>query len=161
MFAAFLSALPLISLAVAAVTYEPKVHEVTLGGASPNEISFVPNNVIAEAGDIVRFVFKQKNHTVTRSSFDEPCKASLNAVGHPIFDTGFMPVAPEKIDNFPIFDFAVQNKEPGYFYCRQTLHCGQGMLDHAKSSVRLLIVLQGWSLLSTLHTRASGASTNS
>ena len=144
MFAAFLAALPLISAAIAAATYEPyepKVHEVTLGGAPPNEISFVPNNVHAEPGDIIRFVFKQKNHTATLTSFDDVCKPLLNAVGEPIFDTGFKPVPPEQKDYFPTVDFAVQNKEPRFFYCQQTRHCGQGMLGHPRSSARLLIVL--------------------
>ena len=141
MFAAFLCALPLISLAVAAHTYEPKVHEVTLGGAPPNEISFVPNNVYAEPGDIIRFVFKQKNHTATLTSFEDVCKPLLNAVSQPIFDTGFKPVPPEQKDYFPTVDFAVQNKDPHFFYCQQTRHCGQGMLGHARSTERLLIAL--------------------
>jgi plastocyanin len=144
MFAAFLSALPLISVAVAAAvnltpavnvaraanerrTYERKVHEVTVGGAPPNQISFVPNTVQASPGDIVRFSFKQKNHTVTRTSFEEVCKPLLDAAGAPIFDSGFQPVPPEQTDNFPVVDFTVLNEEPNWFYCQQTRHCGQGM----------------------------------
>jgi plastocyanin len=141
MFAAFLSALPLIAVAVAAATYEPKVHEVTLGGAPPNEISYVPNNVYAEPGDIIRFVFKQKNHTVTLTSFEDVCKPLLNAVGQPIFDSGFKPVAPEQVDHFPTIDFAVQNKDPRFFYCQQTRHCGQGMFGPTPDSRERLLII--------------------
>lgn len=138
MFTPCLAAYPLIFVTVAAAT----ILEVTVGGAAPNQISFQPNNLNAEPGDIVRFFFKQKNHTVTQTSFTDVCYPLLDEYTNtPVLDTGFMPVAPEMMDNFPYFDFPVVNKDPSWFYCRQKLHCGQGMSNHAGSSGRLLIAL--------------------
>lgn len=146
MFSVCLAALPFVSVAVAAVygpyTPAPKVYEVTVGGEAPNQISYTPNSVWAEPGDVVRFWFKQKNHTVTQSSFDNVCQPLLDTyTAQPTFDTGFMPVPPEQKDNFPYYDLPVTHKNPLWFYCRQTRHCGQGMLNHARSSERLLIAL--------------------
>jgi hypothetical protein len=115
---------------------------VTVGGAPPNEISFVPNNVWAEPGEIIRLVFKKGNHTVTRTSFEDVCKPFLNAVDQPIFDSGFQPVAPEQTDKFPTIDFAVLNKDPNFFYSQQACSCGQGMFGpRPESRERLLIVI--------------------
>ena len=141
MITARLAAFPLIFAALAAA-WEPKVWEVTLGGAAPNQISFQPNTVCAEPGDIVRFFFKQKNHTVTQSSFAEVCQPLLDDYTYePVFDSGFKPVSPETTDDFPYVDFPVSNKDPSWFYCRQTNHCGQGTLNHIRLSERLLIAL--------------------
>jgi plastocyanin len=37
-------------------------------------LGYFPEAIVAAQGDVVKFVFKQKNHTVTQSTFDEPCK---------------------------------------------------------------------------------------
>ncbi|KAJ3521015.1 hypothetical protein NMY22_g12493 [Coprinellus aureogranulatus] len=45
--------------------------EVVVGGA--NGLKYNPEFVNAQPGDLVRFIFQQKNHTVTQSTFAAPC----------------------------------------------------------------------------------------
>lgn len=62
-------------------------HKVIVGG--PGKLTYDPSNITAQVGDTVTFEFRQKNHTVTTSSFAEPCRAlsstSATEVG---FDSG-------------------------------------------------------------------------
>lgn len=46
-------------------------HTVVVGG--PNKVFFSPSNITAQIGDTVTFQFQQKNHTVTQSTFAQPC----------------------------------------------------------------------------------------
>lgn len=62
-------------------TGSPAVHTVTVGGTGI--LAFNPTRVDAAIGDIVSFVFKAKNHTVTQSTFAAPC----SKVGAPIAGT--------------------------------------------------------------------------
>ncbi|KAI0031702.1 Cupredoxin [Vararia minispora EC-137] len=96
---------------------------ITVGGPG-GVIAYEPPCVNASVGDVVTFVFKQKNHTVTQSSFGSPC-TSLNGG----FDTGFIPVAANNTNGpFPIAQLTVQDTNPIWVYCRQTGHCQQGMV---------------------------------
>lgn len=63
-------------------------HRVIVGG--PGKFTYEPSNITAQAGDTVTFEFRQKNHTVTASSFDAPCRAlSLTSTtGEVGFDSG-------------------------------------------------------------------------
>jgi plastocyanin len=49
-------------------------------------LSYFPEAITAAQGDVVKFIFMQKNHTVTQSTFDEPCKAMPGGL-----DSGFKP----------------------------------------------------------------------
>jgi len=123
MFAASLAALSLISVATA------EVHQVTVGGAAPNTISFTPPALFANNGDTVMFTFKQKNHTVTQTSFGNVCNPLLDpSTQKPVFDTGFHPVTADQTNEFPTWNYTVQSQDPLWFYCRQQGHCGQGMV---------------------------------
>lgn len=53
-------------------------------GMAP-EFIYNPETITAATGDMVLFVFKQKNHTVTQSTFAEPCKKMEGGM-----DSGFM-----------------------------------------------------------------------
>lgn len=63
-------------------------HKVVVGG--PNILAFSPSNITADVGDTVTFEFHEKNHTVTESSFNTPCRAlsSTNTTGQIGFDSG-------------------------------------------------------------------------
>lgn len=136
MFSASLAVLPLISVASAAV------YDVTVGGAAPNQISFQPYALSAAVGDVVRFTFKQKNHTVTQTSFGNVCHPLVDQYTYkPVFDSGFQPVAADEMYNFPVVNYTVQTTEPVWMYCAQKTHCGQGTLN-VQSSVRLLIAFR-------------------
>lgn len=94
--------------------------DVSVGAGG--KLAFDPQFVTAEADDVVNFVFHPKNHTVTQSSFDQPC-VSLEGGK----DSGFMPVASES-DALPNFQFHVMDANPVWIFCQQKGHCGQGMV---------------------------------
>ena len=49
-------------------------------------LGYTPESITANVGDVVTFVFKQKNHTVTQSTFADPCRKKEGGM-----DSGFMP----------------------------------------------------------------------
>ena len=63
-------------------------HKIIVGGT--NILSYSPSNITAQVGDTITFEFHQKNHTVTASSFDAPCRAlsSTSTTGQVGFDSG-------------------------------------------------------------------------
>jgi len=103
------------------------VHKVIVGGS---QLAFDPPRIDALPRDIVMFEFRQKNHTVTQSSFADPCrKLTVNGaiVG---FDSDFQPVA-EGATTFPVWNLTVNDTAPVWAYCKQRLptsHCGSGMV---------------------------------
>ncbi|KAJ3571580.1 hypothetical protein NP233_g3656 [Leucocoprinus birnbaumii] len=104
-----------------------QVHVVKVGG--PGILKFDPPHIQAQPRDVVVFQFQQKNHTVTQSSFADPCRR-LNANGTLGFDSGFQAVADNATD-FPTWNFTVTDTSPVWAYCRQTApssHCGAGMV---------------------------------
>ncbi|KAK0198456.1 hypothetical protein F5146DRAFT_1019692 [Armillaria mellea] len=105
---------------------EGNIIKVTVGGS--NQLVFNPTRVSAQPRDIIMFEFESKNHTVTQSSFADPCR-QLNANGTIGFDSGFHPVT----DNatLPTFNITVNDTAPIWAYCRQKTpasHCGAGMV---------------------------------
>jgi len=115
------AALAGISLAVIPVARSATI-DVTVGG--PNgTIAYSPDYVNASVGDVVRFTFQQKNHTVTQSSFASPCSPLANG-----FDSGFVPVAANVTSDFTTAELTIENTDPVWIYCRQTGHCEDGMV---------------------------------
>jgi plastocyanin len=103
---------------------EGTVHKVIVGG--PGKLAFDPPTVSALPRDTIVFEFHQKNHTVTQSSFDDPCRR-MNANGLTGFDSGFFPVA-DNATEFPTWNYTVTDTAPVWAYCRQGNHCGSGMV---------------------------------
>jgi len=102
-------------------------HKVIVGG--PGVLAYSPSNITAQVGDTITFEFHQKNHTVTASSFDAPCRALAltSTTGQVGFDSGFIPVA-DGTSNFPTYTIRVNDTLPIWTYCRQGSHCGSGMV---------------------------------
>jgi plastocyanin len=145
-----------------------QVHTVIVGGSS---FTFDPPHISALPRDTVVFEFHEKNHTVTQSSFDDPCR-KLNESGVTGFDSGFMPVA-ANASIFPTWNYTVTDTSPVWAYCRQKTpesHCGTGMvfaINSDETSARnftafqnLAIALNGTSN-STSNSSASASSTSS
>ncbi|TFK30568.1 hypothetical protein FA15DRAFT_662553 [Coprinopsis marcescibilis] len=104
---------------------EGRVHKVIVGG--DKGLVFDPPSIQALPRDQIVFEFHQKNHTVTQSSFDDPCRP-FNVAGNPGFDSGFLP---SDGTSFPTFTFNVTDTAPVWAYCRQrnpSSHCGAGMV---------------------------------
>jgi len=107
---------------------EGTTHTVIVGGTG-GVLQFNPSSIQAQPRDVVVFEFHQKNHTVTQSSFADPCRP-LNANGVTGFDSGFFPVA-DNATTFPTWNLTVNDTAPIWAYCRQTVpasHCGSGMV---------------------------------
>lgn len=115
------------SAAATPAAVEGTVHKVIVGGAG---LTFNPSTVNAAPRDTIQFVFQQKNHTVTQSSFADPCrKLTVNGTATG-FDSGFQFVSDNSTD-FPTWSILVNDTAPIWAYCRQPLpksHCGAGMV---------------------------------
>lgn len=103
------------------------IHTVVVGASGA--LTYSPSELTAQPGDTVVFQFQAKNHTITQSSFAAPCRklASTSTTGQVGFDSGFMPVAANSSD-FPTYSIVVNDTTPIWAYCRQTGHCGSGMV---------------------------------
>lgn len=102
------------------------VHRIFAGSTVENNgLHFEPQNVVAEIGDLIEFHFLPKNHTVVQSSFDKPCEPLEGGKG--IFSGFNFKTDVGEAPN--VFQFTVQNKEPFWYYCSQTVgnHCQSGM----------------------------------
>lgn len=104
-------------------------HKIVVGGAGV--LAFNPANITAQVGDTITFEFRQKNHTVTSSSFEAPC-SDLLATGQPGFDSGYQPVS-DGTTNFPTYVVKVNDTKPIWAFCKQGNHCSQGMVFAANA----------------------------
>ncbi|KAG8891792.1 hypothetical protein FRB99_003361 [Tulasnella sp. 403] len=102
--------------------------EIVVGGAVGNV--YTPPVAYPEVGDTLRFTFRIKNHTVTQSSFENPCTPLPGG-----FTSGFRPVPDTQTGNFPYFDLKVQDKNPIYIHCEQVNHCPTGMVFAANPAL--------------------------
>ncbi|KAG6853923.1 hypothetical protein C0991_012413 [Blastosporella zonata] len=69
-------------------------------------LAYSPESITANAGDVVNFQFLSKNHTVTQSSFANPCAPlTTPTVG---IDSGFQFV-PTNATSFPQYSITIQN----------------------------------------------------
>jgi len=116
------SAIVATLVSVAAVSAE--TFTVVVGGN--NALTFNPETVTAKQGDTIAFQFQSKNHTVTQSTFVNPCTQMTTPTTG--VDSGFLPV-PAGSTTFPQWSFTVDNATaPLWFYCKQTGHCQKGMV---------------------------------
>jgi plastocyanin len=66
---------------------QPVDHKITVG--ANGQLAYNPPNITAAIGDTVTFEFHPKNHTVTQSSFNDPCRplADTSKTGQEGFDS--------------------------------------------------------------------------
>lgn len=106
-------------------------HVIQVGG--PNgSITFSPENIQANVGDLVQFQFHPKNHSVVQSTFDQPCVPIQNVVANAsnAFFSGFMPTnaSAAATSNILTYTIRVMDAKPVWFYCSQAKHCQGGMV---------------------------------
>jgi len=112
-----------VALAAAVVVSAANTVTVLVGDTG---LEFNPNNVVANVGDTVQFEFRAKNHSVTQSTFADPC--TLMTSPKQGIDSGFQPVPPNATQ-FPSWSITIDNAtNPLWFFCRQTGHCQSGMV---------------------------------
>lgn len=108
------------------------VTTVTVGLDKGKTLKFDPPFLVnKKRGDIIRFDFRALNHTLTESSFDDPCKKLAGTS----IDTNFDNANPNDVPNFRPFDMALDTDadKPRWFYCKQgngqpNGHCAKGMV---------------------------------
>ncbi|KAF9558441.1 hypothetical protein CPC08DRAFT_639023, partial [Agrocybe pediades] len=100
-------------------------HKIEVG--PDGSLIYNPASIQANVGDTVTFEFKAKNHTVTQSSFANPCSHLTLPDGSLGFASGFKPVDAGATE-FPTFQIKINDTTPIWGYCGQTGHCGQGMV---------------------------------
>ncbi|KAJ7745591.1 hypothetical protein DFH07DRAFT_15795 [Mycena maculata] len=103
---------------------------VDVGGdpTGPSGLTFSPNTINATSGSTITFRFSGSpgNHSVTQSSYDDPCTPLPGGL-----DSGFQPVAAGTTSGFFQWSFVVEHEEPLWFFCRQSApidHCTAGMV---------------------------------
>ncbi|TRM63865.1 hypothetical protein BD626DRAFT_547677 [Schizophyllum amplum] len=100
-----------------------KDHDVAVGDNAA--LSFNPSSLTdVENGDTVTFHFISGNHTLTQSTFDEPCKYKEGGV-----DSGYQDVQNVGGGSRLHYTITVNDAStPLWFFCAQTAHCTRGMV---------------------------------
>ncbi|RXW25345.1 hypothetical protein EST38_g498 [Candolleomyces aberdarensis] len=110
-----------VFLASALTTVLAETFVVTVGKNA--SLLFEPTSVTAKVGDVIAFQFMSKNHTVTQSTFDNPCAVKADGV-----DSGYQFI-PQGTNVFPQWSITVNNDTaPLWFFCNQKPHCERGMV---------------------------------
>lgn len=107
-------------LSAIAATANAATIQVAVG---QNGLTYLPNDIKAAVGDSVEFSFFPKNHTVTQSSFAQPCHPLANG-----FFSSFVPTTSSPSGT--TFTILVNDTKPIWLYCGQTTgnHCQSGMV---------------------------------
>ncbi|KAK4188093.1 hypothetical protein QBC35DRAFT_473840 [Podospora australis] len=115
----------LLSLSLAGLPVAQAInHLVSVGKGG--ELKFQPENLVAKQGDTVTYEFYAKNHSVTQSSFSEPCKPLANG-----FFSAFVPSQSQDTAAPTRFTITLEDvSKPIWVYCGQTNgnHCQKGMV---------------------------------
>jgi len=114
-----------IFVVAAAVAVQAANITVTVGAGG---LVFTPPSITAKVDDIVNFEFQGKNHSVTQSTFANPC-APMMVDGQMGVNSGFMPLGATPPTVKPVWSIQIKNAStPLWFYCAQTGHCQMGMV---------------------------------
>ncbi|OCL09937.1 Cupredoxin [Glonium stellatum] len=106
----------------ATASANPNIHTVSVG---QDGFVFTPNTTVASVGQQVEFQFFPPNHTVTQSSFENPCQP-LSSTS---FFSGFM--VTQDSPGPQTFTVNITDTNPIWFYCAQNIpgdHCAIGMV---------------------------------
>ncbi|PHH68469.1 hypothetical protein CDD82_537 [Ophiocordyceps australis] len=95
-------------------------HTVTVGGAQG--LAFFPQEIRANAGDMVLYKFMAKKHSATQSTFDEPCKPLEGGFDSDLIENS------NNTDPPPEMAMQIMTTKPIWMYCKAKTHCGKGMV---------------------------------
>ncbi|KAK0721625.1 hypothetical protein B0T26DRAFT_673425 [Lasiosphaeria miniovina] len=147
-----LLSLPLLAAAVAA--YAGVNHQVTVGKDA--KLVFDPPTLSAAPGDTVTYSFFAKNHSVTQSSFAQPCQP-LAGGG---FFSAFTPnPATDGSASPTTFTITINDTKPIWAYCGQTNgdHCQKGMVHAINAPTSGTNTFQAFSDLALKASTPSGS----
>jgi plastocyanin len=119
-------------LALAAVAEAVDVQVVSVGRNSVTNatgLKFWPEKITAEPGTMVQFQFWAGNHTVTQSTFDDPCVPIGNVMSNVTgIYSGYQPVeASMSKGMIPTYTIMIKDKKPMWLFCSKAKHCQGGM----------------------------------
>jgi len=156
-----------VSALLGAVASAQTVHVVSVGSANNStQLTFSPDNVKANTGDMIQFQFRSGNHTVTQSTFDQPCMPISMFTNNTGIWSGFQPVkASEAQGTIPTYTIMINNTNPLWFYCSQGKHCQNGMVmvvneNTAKNSTRSLENFKALAKSATVNVPGGATSSN-
>lgn len=113
------------ALSIGSAIAATAVHVVKVGNSN-GTLAYSPNSIKAAVGDMVQFQFAPNNHTVTQSTFDQPCQPiALHSNITGIY-SGFMPVKATATET-PTYTIQINSTTPMWIYCSQGKHCQAGM----------------------------------
>ncbi|KAJ0107326.1 hypothetical protein J7T55_015792 [Diaporthe amygdali] len=150
---------------LAGVASAQKVQVVTVSTAN-NSLVYTPDNIKASAGEMVQFQFVAGNHTVTQSTFDQPC-TPINSIMSNVtgFHSGYQPAAASKQTGMiPTYSIMINDTKPLWVYCAQGKHCQSGMVmvineNTAANATRSLTEFKALAAKATSNTAPSSGST--
>jgi plastocyanin len=118
------------TLALAALASVASAQRVTVVRVAQNgSLTYTPNDIRVNVGEMVQFQFAAGNHTVTQSTFDQPCQPIAMHSNVTGFHSGFVPAAASAAQNqMSIFTINVTSTNPMWIYCAQGRHCENGMV---------------------------------
>ena len=93
------------------------------------KLAYFPEKITAAPGTMVQFQFLAGKHTVTQSTFDNPCVpiGNVNASAAGVF-SGAMDVAAAKAQGvLPTYTVMINDTKPVWLYCTTGNHCASGM----------------------------------
>ncbi|KAJ8522374.1 hypothetical protein ONZ45_g1014 [Pleurotus djamor] len=118
------------ALAAASMTAAQMVVQVGSTQTAPGGVfQFIPPTITASNGTVVSFMFTGApgNHSVTQSSFADPCNPLSGG-----FDSGWVFIPPSNVSEPPVWNLTItDDSRPIWFYCKQLLpgpHCNAGMV---------------------------------
>jgi len=116
-------------VAAAALPVFVSAADILVQVGAGGQLAFSPTNVTAAVGDTISFQFQGKNHSVTQSTFANPCEIQTTPAQG--IDSGFQ-LVPANATQLPQWSFTVNNASaPLWFFCAQTIpgnHCQAGMV---------------------------------
>ncbi|RDW59762.1 hypothetical protein BP6252_12849 [Coleophoma cylindrospora] len=106
-----------------------KIIKIVVGSPDRNKsLVFTPNDIKAAPGDVLQFQFSMINHTVTQSTFANPCMPIAGSEPNAAeIHSGFVPVGANQT-TVTTFEVPINNTQPMYLYCAQGPHCMLGMV---------------------------------
>ncbi|PCD19385.1 hypothetical protein FGRA07_06190 [Fusarium graminearum] len=124
------SQIAIVALATVAQAVDVQVVAVGRNGATnATGLRFWPEKITAEPGTMVQFQFWTGNHTVTQSTFDDPCMpiGNVNPSVEGVY-SGYMPVAASMSKGMiPTYTITIKDKKPMWLFCSKAQHCQGGM----------------------------------
>jgi plastocyanin len=118
-----------LSALAAVASAQSGVPTIAVQVGANKTLTYSPNNIKVPVGSAVQFQFEAGNHTVSQSTFDNPCQPISMFSNVTGLSSGFMPVAASASSGQgPVYTIMITDQKPIWLYCAQGKHCESGMV---------------------------------